>query len=177
MKTVNYKNTTLFMAALSLLGPIGFPLLLLAVKPVAYLFGNDFPGCLLWDTFSAESRMGVMAADPVVPENSCSFARQNEIEHTRISDYGGSAFPAFGGDGSNQKTVDDICRGRDGLQNGLVYLVWLFAGLGDIFCHPIDLLCSSTKMDPAEICKNHMFGIHRPCFFLIGRVDPARSSL
>ena len=45
MKTVNYKNTTLFMAALSLLGPIGFPLLLLAVKPVAYLFGNDFPGC------------------------------------------------------------------------------------------------------------------------------------
>lgn len=45
MKTVNYKNTTLFMAALSLLGPIGFPLLLLAIKPVAYLFGNDFPGC------------------------------------------------------------------------------------------------------------------------------------
>lgn len=45
MKTVNYKNTTLFMAALSLLGPIGSPLLLLAIKPVAYLFGNDFPGC------------------------------------------------------------------------------------------------------------------------------------
>ena len=45
MKTVNYKNTTLFMAGFYSFGLVGFPLHLLAIKLVAYLFGNDFPGC------------------------------------------------------------------------------------------------------------------------------------
>lgn len=45
MKTVNYKNTTLFMAGLYSFGLVGFPLLFLMLKPFAYLFGNDFPGC------------------------------------------------------------------------------------------------------------------------------------
>ena len=41
---IDYRNTTLFMAGFYSFGLVGFPLLWLMLKPVAYLFGNDFPG-------------------------------------------------------------------------------------------------------------------------------------